>query len=136
MTYTPDDAARLFETGDYAAVVALLQETASSAREHALLGMALLRGGDLPEARTPLLRAAALGDEEGSVEYGNLLRLLGQLDEACAHFAALVPTLQGAELRLRALRWWGVSEFQAGRTQEGLARTERAWHGYVGLGDE
>lgn len=133
---TPPDAEAAFEAGLYPAVVRLLDGRARSAREYALLGIALLRTGQLTEAEGPLHRAAILGDEEGTVEYGNLLRLCGRHEEACAHFQAALPHLRGVELNLRALRWWGVSAFELGHVEEGLKKVERAWHGYVALGDD
>ncbi len=123
-----------FEVGQYAAVIAVLDGAAQGARENALLGLALLRSGRLPEAEFPLARASMLGDAEGRVEYGNLLRLLGRFDEACAHLEDSADDLTG-ELQLRCLRWWGVAEFQLGRAEPGLRRVERAWHGYLALDD-
>ena len=40
------------------------------------------------------------------------------------------------ELYLRAQRWWGTAEFQAGHKALGLKRCEQAWHGYMSLGDD
>lgn len=100
-----------------------------------MLGLAFLRSGQLVRAETPLLRAGLLGDQEGQVEYGNLLRALGKFEDAIAHFEHIAPNLTG-ELHLRCLRWWGTAEFQQGDTASGLARCERAWYGYLSLGDE
>lgn len=136
MTLPIRDASLLFEAGQYAGVIGLLQDHAQGGREWGLLGTSMLRVGQLAQAETPLLKASILGDEEGSVEYGNLLRLLGRFDEASAHLEGVTGGLKDMELRLRALRWWGVSDFQAGRTEAGLKLTERAWHGYVALGDD
>lgn len=136
VTTTHPQAEVAFQSGLFAQVIELLQGRAKGAREYALLGIALLRTGQLAEAEGPLHRAAILGDEEGIVEYGNLLRLLGQFEEACAHLETASAQLQGVELKLRALRWWGAATFAAGHTQEGLKKVERAWHGYVALGDD
>ena len=124
-----------FEAGQFAEIVTLLEGHARTAREHTLLGLSLLYTGRLEEAELALTKASLLGDPEGQVELGNALRLLGRFDEAAAHLQAIAPDLTG-ELQLRCLRWWGVSEFQAGQTQTGLQRVERAWHGYVALGNE
>lgn len=133
----PDTAAETaFHAGQYAQVIVLLRGHARGARELALLGIAHARNGQLEQAELPLHRAAILGDEEGTVEYGNLLRLTGRFDDACAHFAEIHASLRDYELKLRALRWWGVAEFQAGRTQSGLKKVERAWHGYVAHGND
>lgn len=134
MPHSPAEDA--FQAGLYASVIDLLVGNARSARDHALLGIAFLRTGQLAQAELLLHRAAILGDAEGTVEYGNLLRLLGRLDEARAHFENVLPGLQDPELKLRALRWWGVSAFADGDSEEGLKKVERAWHGYVALGDD
>jgi hypothetical protein len=93
-----------------------------------------MRVGRYEEAEVPLTYAACQGDPEGQVEYGNVLRVLGRFAEAIAQFERISDGLSG-ELQLRALRWWGVAQFQAGDTAEGLSRVERAWHGYLGLCD-
>ncbi|GAA5535032.1 hypothetical protein Dalu01_03453 [Deinococcus aluminii] len=130
-----NDIEAQFEAGQFGAVITLLEGEARTAREHALLGLSLLYTGRLEEAELSLTRASLLGDPEGQVELGNALRLLGRFDEAVTHLQAIAPDLTG-ELQLRCLRWWGVAEFQAGQTQEGLKRVERAWHGYIALGNE
>lgn len=117
-------------------MIELLLDRAQGGREQAMLGISLLRVGELGQAETPLLKSSILGDEEGSVEYGNLLRLLGRFAEARAHLESVTGGLKNMDLRLRALRWCGVSAFQAGDAEEGLKLTERAWHGYVALGDD
>lgn len=136
MTQSPSEAALLFEAGQYAGVIELLLVRAQGGREQAMLGISLLRVGELGQAETPLLKSSILGDDEGSVEYGNLLRLLGRFAEARAHLESVTGGLKDMDLRLRALRWCGVSAFQAGDSEEGLKLTERAWHGYVALGDD
>lgn len=129
-------AADALDVGQYATVITLLNDPAPwSAVEWRLLGMAYLRSGLFAEAETPLLRASTLGEAEGQVEYGNLLRATGRFDDAAAHFEAICPGLTG-ELQLRCLRWWGTAEFQQGRTEAGLARCERAWYGYLAMGDD
>jgi DNA-binding SARP family transcriptional activator/tetratricopeptide (TPR) repeat protein len=125
----------LFEAGQFQAVVTSLQDRARTARESALLGIALIRVGRLDDAEVTLTRAAMQGDPEAQVELGNVLRLLGRFREAITHLEGSAPGLTG-ELHLRCLRWWGVSEFQAGQTDEGLKRVERAWHGYLALGSD
>ena len=128
------DAATLFEAAQFEGVVTLLRGKARTARERALLGISYIRLGRFEEAELSLTRAAMLGDLEGSVELGNVLRLLGRFDEAVAHFESITPSLSG-ELLLRAWRWWGVSEFRLGDTALGLKRVERAWHGYLAFDD-
>jgi len=129
-------AADALEIGQYTTVITLLSDPLpSSAAEWRVLGLAYLRSGQLLDAETPLLRASTLGDPEGQVEYGNFLRASGRFDEAVAHFEAIHSALTG-ELQLRCLRWWGTAEFQQGRSEPGLARCERAWYGYLALGDD
>ncbi|WP_102127562.1 SARP family transcriptional regulator [Deinococcus planocerae] len=129
------DVEEKFEAGQYEGVVTLLSGRARTAREHSLLGISLLNTGRLEEAELALTKASLLGDPEGQVELGNVLRLLGRFEEAASHLQTMAPGLSG-EVLLRCLRWWGVAEFQAGQTAEGLRRVERAWHGYVALGNE
>ncbi|ABF44781.1 transcriptional regulator, SARP family [Deinococcus geothermalis DSM 11300] len=128
------DIEALFEAGQFQTVVTHLEGQARTARESTLLGIALIRVGRLDDAEVALTRAAVQGDREGQVELGNVLRALGRFEEAIQHFEGVTPDLTG-ELQLRALRWWGVAEFQAGYTEDGLKRVERAWHGYLALGD-
>ena len=128
-------ASDALEVGQYTTVITLLSDPQPlTATEWRLLGMAYLRSGRLMEAETPLLRASTLGDPEGQVEYGNLLRASGKFDDALKHFESIYSTLTG-ELQLRCLRWWGTAEFQQGLADAGLARCERAWYGYLALGD-
>lgn len=125
-----------FDAGRYDTVIAHFTNLAPlTPEEWRLYGMALLWGGRFAEAELPLLRAAEMGDAEARVEYGNLLRLQGRFAEAIRHFGHIAPDLSG-ELALRALRWWGTAEFQAGHLAEGLERCERAWRGYLALGDD
>ncbi|WP_407569803.1 SARP family transcriptional regulator [Deinococcus altitudinis] len=129
-------AADALEVGQYTTVITLLNDPLPlAAVEWRLLGLAYLRSGQLLEAETPLLRASTLGDPEGQVEYGNLLRASGKFDDALKHFEGISPSLTG-ELQLRCLRWWGTAEFQQGLTGAGLARCERAWYGYLAMGDD
>lgn len=125
-----------FRQGRYPEVITALRPRADlGARETALLGMALFRSGQLREAEPVLLRAHLLGDREATVEFGNMLRATGRLEEAVAHLDAALAHLEG-ELHLRALRWLGVAQFQRGQVDEGLRSCERAWHGYITLGDD
>lgn len=129
-------AADALDVGQYATVITLLSNPLPDcAAEWRLLGLAYLRSGHITEAETPLLRASTLGDQEGQVEYGNLLRASGRFDDALTHFEATYSGLTG-ELQLRCLRWWGTAEFQHGLPDEGLARCERAWYGYLAIGDD
>ncbi|GMA16101.1 SARP family transcriptional regulator [Deinococcus metallilatus] len=125
-----------FDAGRYDTVIARLTAPPPVTREEwRLLGMASMVSGRFSEAELPLMRASELGDAEARVEFGNLLRLQGRFSEAIRHFEAITPELTG-ELALRALRWWGTADFQAGRMAEGLERCERAWRGYMALGDD
>ncbi|AFZ67736.1 tetratricopeptide repeat protein [Deinococcus peraridilitoris] len=126
-----------FEAGRYTEVITAFNgsDDQQAARSTAILGISLLRVGRFVDAELPLTKAAMLGDQEAQVELGNVLRLLGRFDEATAHLQNVTDTLSG-ELQLRALRWWGVAEFQSGKAEEGLRRCERAWHGYLALGDD
>ena len=128
------DVEALFEAGQFQGVVTYLEGRTASARDALLLGVALIRVGRLDDAEVALTRAAMQGDPEGQVELGNVLRLLGRFGEAITHFEGIAPHLSG-ELQLRAWRWWGVAEFKARHTVDGLRRVERAWHGYLALGD-
>ena len=133
--HVSSDYESLFEAGQYRPLVTLLEGQARTVREYTLLGVALLKIGRFSDSEVSLTKAAVLGDPEAQVELGNVVRLMGRFDEAAAHLEAITPTLTG-ELQLRALRWWGVSEFQAGRGPASLKHVERAWHGYVALGDD
>lgn len=129
-------AADALDVGQYATVITLLSDPLPEcAAEWRLLGLGHLRSGHITEAETPLLRASTLGDQEGQVEYGNLLRASGRFDDALTHFEGIYSGLTG-ELQLRCLRWWGTAEFQHGLPDEGLARCERAWYGYLAIGDD
>ena len=138
-TDRPQDALAKLEAGQYQDVITLLTDRDDrgplSALECRALGLAYLRSGKYAEGEIPLLRASALGDMEAKVEYGNLLRLIGQFSKAAQHFADVELTLEG-ELKLRAWRWWGTAEFQAGETEAGLRRCEQAWYGYMATGDQ
>ena len=124
------------DVGQYTTVITLLSDPPPlTATEWRLLGLAYLRSGRITEAETPLLRASTLGDPEGQVEYGNLLRASGRFDDALTHFENIYSSLTG-ELQLRCLRWWGTAEFQQGLSESGLARCERAWYGYLAMGDD
>ncbi len=122
------------ELGLYGSVIAALKDVAHTPEEQCLLGLAYLRDGQFLEAELPLLMAARQADPEAGVEYGNLLRVLGRYEEALVQFSDLHPQLTG-ELALRCLRWWGVAELQNGDPEGGIRRLERAWHGYMSLGE-
>jgi DNA-binding SARP family transcriptional activator/Flp pilus assembly protein TadD len=122
------------ELGLYDRVIAALKDVAHTPEEYRLLGMAYMRDGQFVEAELPLLMAAQQMDQEASVEHGNLLRVLGRYDDALERFTELHPNLTG-ELALRCLRWWGVAELQNGDPEGGIRRLERAWHGYMSLGE-
>ncbi|EYB68018.1 SARP family transcriptional regulator [Deinococcus phoenicis] len=125
-----------FDAGQYDTVITRLTALPPiTGKEWRLLGMAYMASGRFSDAELPLMRASELGNEEARVEYGNLLRLQGRFPEAIRHFETITPGLTG-ELALRALRWWGTADFQAGRMAEGLERCERAWRGYMALGDD
>lgn len=132
----PVQRSRLFEQGQYEQLITDLQDQGHlTAAERRLLGVSALRLGRFQQAEPELLRAHLAGDLEATVEYGNLLRASGHRPEAQAHFAEHASRMDG-ELLWRLERWWGVTEFQAGETDSGLRRVERAMHGYLTLGDE
>jgi len=125
-----------FGEGRYQQVASdLLGQTHLGYQELTWLGISLLRLGDLHRAEPLLLRAHLAGMPEASVEYGNVLRALGRLEEADTHFALVRPALTG-ELALRAQRWAGVTAFQLGHSEQGLSNVQQAWHGYLALGQE
>ena len=125
-----------FDEGKYHQVTSdLLGQPDLTPQELTWLGISLLRLGDLHRAEPFLLRAHLTWVPEASVEYGNVLRALGRLEEASAHFTAVRPALTG-ELALRAQRWAGVTAFQLGQTDQGLSHVEQACHGYLTLGQE
>lgn len=135
MTAVSDDIEQLYTTGQYGEVIRLLSlRTNLSSREAALLGIALLRKGDLTEAEAPLARAVHLGDLEASVEYGNWIRATGRPDEAISYLTELLPRLSD-ELEHRAQRWIGASHLLANRSKEALMFLEQARKGYMLLGD-
>ncbi|MPY66795.1 tetratricopeptide repeat protein [Deinococcus sp. SDU3-2] len=130
------DLQAYFDAGRYDAVIAYLTDFPPTTPEGwRMLGMAYMVSGQVQQAELPLMRAAELGDDEARVEYGNVLRLQGRFAEAIRHFERITPSL-GGELALRAQRWWGTAEFQAGQMVEGLERCEQAWRGYMALGDD
>lgn len=125
----------LFQEGQYGQVISDLTDHRDlTSEEQRLLGISALRLGQFDRAEPALLRAHLAGHVEAKVEYGNLLRATGRLEDACQHFEAVAPLAEG-ELALRLQRWWGVAEFQSGAARQGLARVERALHGYLQRGD-
>lgn len=125
-----------FESGNYRSVItnaSLIEETTPELWR--MVGLSHLRLREFEMAETPLTRASVLGDLEAMVELGNLLRLMGRFEDAVEQFAQTEPLLSG-ELALRNQRWWGTTEFQMGNAELGLSRCEKAWHGYMALGDE
>ncbi|RJF69089.1 hypothetical protein D3875_22470 [Deinococcus cavernae] len=124
----------LLTQGRYPEITEVLQGLPSlSARESALLGIALLRSGQFNRSEFPLASALARGDQEANVEYGNLLRATTQNQKAVRHFEKLLPELTG-ELRYRALRWYGVALYSLG-DQRSIEVIEQARLGYLTLGD-
>ncbi len=99
------------------------------------IGISLLRLTRFEEAEPWLLRAYAQDDQEGTVEYGNLLRATGRLQDALRVFQAVSPSLSG-ELQLRCLRWWGITQYLLGDWAQGLSKCERSWLGYLSMHDE
>ena len=129
------DYEELYDSGKYDDVVTAISALSSlNAREAAVLGIALLRSGDVSGAEAQLETAMYLGDLEASVEYGNWLRAVGRLEDAAAHLTDLLPKLSG-ELECRATRWLGVTCFQSGKTKDALRHLERARNGYSVLRD-
>jgi tetratricopeptide (TPR) repeat protein len=132
----PNQIETAFESGNYRSVITLAAELQQmDAATWRMLGLSHLRLREFEMAETPLTRASILGDHEAMIELGNLMRLMGRFEEAAQHFAHLGPMPAG-ELSLRLQRWWGTTEFQMGQVDSGLARCEKAWHGYMSLGDD
>lgn len=104
------------------------------ARRAAVVGISMLRLGDIVGAESHLETAMYLGDLEASVEYGNALRASGRFDDAETHLTEILPRLSG-ELAFRATRWLGVVHYQHGRTRDALRLLEQARRGYGALGD-
>ena len=131
----PTDPLELaFGQGKYTLVTQQLGALATrSARQEAMLGMARLRLGQFSASEIPLLTAMGRGDLEASVEYGNLLRAVGEHRRAAAHLEALLPSLSG-ELRFRALRWLGVAKYGLS-DPAAMQDIEAARAGYLSLGD-
>ena len=130
----PEQLEAAYQAGQYDRLLtALHRREGLSARELAWVGISLLRTGQFAAAEEPLELAVALGDQEAAVEFGNLLRATGRSRKAAEHFQSLLPHL-GGELRLRTLRWFGVTLDQLG--EPGAVRAmEEARRGYLALGD-
>jgi DNA-binding SARP family transcriptional activator len=130
-----EDLKQVFDQGDFQGVVTTLEGRASTAPEYRLLGQALVSLGHFEAAELALGRAHALQDDEGSVEYGNVLRLLGRFQEAHEHLERIAPQLIG-DLQCRCQRWLGVTTFKLGQTTQGIRIVRQAWQGYIRLSDE
>ncbi|WP_043802273.1 hypothetical protein [Deinococcus gobiensis] len=130
----PEQLEAAYQAGQYSLLLTALHGREDlGARELAWVGISLLRTGQFTAAEEPLELAVALGDQEAAVEFGNLLRATGRNRKAAEHFQALLPQL-GGELRLRALRWFGVTLDQLGEPGATQA-IEEARRGYLRLGD-
>lgn len=115
---------QLLLSGAYREVLARLSTVPQlSVRLLAIKGMVHLRLGALKEAEGPLEQAAAAGDAEANVEYGNLLRSSGRLDAAAELLGAMAQSLDD-DLRLRARRWLGVTLYQQGFAAEAARMLE------------
>jgi DNA-binding SARP family transcriptional activator len=129
------DFEQLFASGQYPdAITAVADLPSLTARESAVLGISLLRLGDVSSSEAHLETAMLFGDSEAAVEYGNWLRAVGRLEDASTHLTELLPTLSG-ELELRATRWLGVTFAQSGKLKEALRNLERSRRGYNIIGD-
>lgn len=129
------DYEQLYDSGRYDDAVTTISSLASiDARGAAVLGISLLRLGDVAGAESQLETAMYLGDLEASVEYGNWLRAVGRLEDATTHLTEVLPRLTG-ELIHRATRWLGVAMAQLGKTKDALRLLESAKRGYGSTGD-
>lgn len=130
------DYEQLYEAGRYSdALTAIAALPTHDARSSAVIGISLLRLGDVTGAEAELETALHLGDQEASVEYGNWLRAVGRLEDAAAHLTEILPKLDG-ELEFRATRWLGVIKLQSGKTKDALKLLEKARRGYSYIGDK
>jgi len=130
------DYERLYESGRYTdAITAVSALPVPDARGVAVLGISLLRLGDLVTAESHLEAAMYLGDPEAGVEYGNWLRAVGRLEDAGQHLTELLPRLEG-ELSYRAVRWLGVVSYQTNKSKEAIRLLEQARRGYSLIGDK
>jgi DNA-binding SARP family transcriptional activator len=130
------DFEQLFESGKYAdAISAVGAAPYVHPRNAAVVGISLLRLGDVIGAEEQLETAMYLGDQEAAVEYGNWLRAVGRIDEAAQHLNEILPNMDG-ELADRAVRWLGVCSFQSGKTKDALKLLEKAKRGYSHRGDK
>lgn len=85
------------------------------------LGLARLAAGQTADAEVPLRRAAALGDPEGNLAYGQWLLITGRLDEALRLLPPLSARLPGGEPRRRAQRLHGLALFRSGEVEPALS---------------
>ena len=130
------EALSALEYGQYQRVITLLTDQPELTGEGwRVLGLAYGRSGHFEQADRPLLQSSKAGDQEGQVEYGNLLRQMGRFEDAIAHFGEIMPKLTG-ELLLRAQRWCGTAEFLVGDIESGLQKCEQSWYGYMATGDD
>ena len=135
VTAVVHDFEQLFIAGSYReAITAAEQGDDTGPRRLAVIGISKLRLGDISGAENPLRAAVDLGDLEAGVEFGNLLRAVGRLQDASDFLTQLLPQLSD-ELRLRALRWIGVIQFQSGKTKESLVNLEKVRREYENIGD-
>jgi len=100
-----------------------------------VVGISLLRLGDIAGAEGHLEAALYLGDDEAKVEYGNALRASGRLEDAAAHMTGILPNLKG-ELNFRATRWLGVIFYQMGKSKDALKLLDNAKRGYASISDQ
>ncbi len=124
-----------FREGKYQAVLTELSSHGLlSAEELGQLGISHLRLGQFEHAEPLLLRAYLRGDLEAAVEYGNVLRVTGRLEEAKTHFEKIEQKnmLEG-ELLYLSWRWHGVTLYLLGKSKESLEYCEQAWHGFLSL---
>jgi DNA-binding SARP family transcriptional activator/tetratricopeptide (TPR) repeat protein len=130
------DYEQLFTSGKYAEAILVVSALPGlDARGSAILGISLLRLGDIDGAESQLEAAMYLGDQEAAVEYGNWLRAIGRLEDALAHLSEILPNLAG-ELEFRAVRWLGVTYLQLNKYKEAQRLLERAKRGYNLIGDK
>lgn len=132
-----DTVRAAFSEGNYPLVISslsgLTDPLSLSLETVTRLGVSYLRCGQFVQAAPVLARAELMGSLEAAVESANLSRALEQPEQAALQFRRVLPKLDG-ELRLRALRWLGVTEHQLGQAG-GLERIEEARFGYIQAGD-
>jgi len=120
------DFEQLYREGRYQeAITAASALSQPTTRSLTVIGVSYLRLGDAATAEYSLRRAMGQGDEEARVEYGNLLRFSGRLQDAARYLTQLLPEMDGV-WHTKCLRWLGVTQHQLGNVKEAISNLENA----------